>query len=92
MAKTGASRRAKALLIVGLVFGLGGGIASCALDAIDHPLALWLKGLPITWENLARNAGRPLHIPATVAAGIASIVTLPSLVRRILLDVKTVTK
>ena len=83
MATRSIKRRAKALCIIGLVFGLGGGCASCALDAIDHPLALLLKGLPITWENLERNAGRPLHIPATVAAGIASIATLPSLVRRL---------
>ena len=84
MATQRAKRRGKALLIVGLVFGLGGGILSCTLDAIDHPLALLLKGLPITWENLATRAGRPLHIPTTVAAGIASIATLPSLVRWLL--------
>ena len=91
MAKTGIDRRVQALLIVGLVFGLGGGIASNALD-LDHPLALILKGLPITWENLATRAGRPLHIPAALVACIGSIVALPLMVRRILLDVKTVTE
>ena len=82
MAKTGTSRRAKALCIVGLVFGLGGGIASNALD-LDHPLALIIKGLPITWENLARHSGRPLHVPLTVAACISSIVALPFGIRRL---------
>ena len=82
MAKTGIDRRAKALCIVGIVFGLGGGIASCLLD-VDHVLALILKGLPITWHNLARCAGRPLHVPATVVACIGSLVALPFGIRRL---------
>lgn len=73
MAQTGDTRRIDALCLIGCVFGLGGGIAGVALD-LDHFLVLWWMGLPITWENLARYAGRPLHIPALVVSGALCLV------------------
>lgn len=69
MAKVGAPGRGKAFLRFGLVCGG----CSVALD-LDHVLALWWKGLPITWENLARHAGRPLHLPAAVVSGCVCLV------------------
>lgn len=59
-----ASGRIKALC----VFGVCGSV-SVLLDAVDHPLALWLKGIPLSWENLATKAGRPLHLPAVLVSG-----------------------
>jgi len=63
------ARRIEALYIVGV-----GGLISVGLDAVDHPLALIFKGIPITWENLARKAGRPLHLPMVLISGTIFIV------------------
>ena len=68
MAKGCAMGRTEKLCLVGVIFGLVSGGASVVLD-LDHLAALWWKGLPITWENLARHAGRPLHVPALVVSG-----------------------
>jgi hypothetical protein len=45
-----------------LLYGAIGGLGSLAVD-LDHILVLVAKGIPITWENLATQAGRPLHFP-----------------------------
>ena len=66
-------RRIDTLCLIGCAFGFIGGLASVALD-LDHILGLWLKGLPITWENLATQAGRPLHIPALVVSGVVCVI------------------
>ena len=49
------------------------GLGSVLLD-LDHIAALVLAGLPITWENLARHAGRPLHLPALLVSGLVCLV------------------
>lgn len=69
MAQIGDLGRDQALLRVGFICGFVGGLLGVALD-FDHILALWWKRLPITWYNLARESGRPLHLPATMALGI----------------------
>ena len=65
--------RGETFLTVGLVCGLVGGVLGVALD-LDHILVLWRKGLPITWRNLATQAGRPLHLPATVVSGLLCLI------------------
>lgn len=55
-----------------LVFCVCGG-ASVLLD-LDHVLSLWWDGTPVTLENLAKYAGRPLHLPAFVVSCIVCIV------------------
>ena len=62
---TGFDRYRRALVHLGMC-----GFASVALDLVDHPLAVILNGYPLTWENLIRHAGRPLHYPVTVLAGL----------------------
>ena len=76
MANRGAKRRGKALLVF-----LVCGIVGVGID-LDHVLVLLVRGIPITWENLARHAGRPLHIPVLVVACAGSIVSGALLVRR----------
>ena len=57
------------------------GIVSVLLD-LDHVLVLLARGIPITWENLARNASRPLHLPALVVSGVVCIISGALLVRQ----------
>lgn len=54
-----------------LVFSLSG-LASLLLD-LDHVLVLMAKGLPITFYNLAREAGRPLHWPIFLVSGFVCV-------------------
>ena len=61
-------RLAQALFIIGIC-----GAVSVLLD-VDHVLFCIVSGTPITWENLARNAGRPLHIPAVVIVGVLCLI------------------
>ena len=70
------ARRNQALLVLSV-----SGACSVGLD-LDHVLVLLWKGIPLTWENLARHAGRPLHIPVLVVACTGSIVSGALLVRR----------
>jgi len=70
-----------------LVFGLCG-LASVALD-MDHVLYLLWRGIPITWENLARHASRPLHIPFLLVACAGSIVSGALLTGWALIDAST---
>ena len=58
------------------------GISGVLLD-LDHVLALWYRGLPITWENLVFNAGRPLHIPAMLVSGLVCVILCALLVRQV---------
>jgi len=53
----------------GLALGSGvlGGLGNLGLD-LDHIPVLILKGIPITMENLATQAGRPFHIPLLFCA------------------------
>lgn len=73
-------RLIQAFYIIGIC-----GAASVLLD-LDHVCVLLVKGLPITWENLARQAGRPLHIPTVVAIGIICLVEHTRLYRLLARD------
>jgi len=53
---------------------------------LDHPLALLWKGIPLTWENLCTQAGRPLHVPLLVCSGLCVGVLGALLVRRTFLE------
>ena len=72
------ARRNQALLVL-----VTCGAISVGLD-LDHVIVCVARGVPLTWENLARHAGRPLHIPALVVACLGSVVSSASLVRRVL--------
>jgi len=58
--------RRRAITLVVLVCSLGVWI----FYDLDHPLVLVVRGIPLTWENLATRAGRPLHIPLLVCSGL----------------------
>jgi len=59
--------------IIGICFGL-------SLD-IDHLFVLILKGIPITWENLATQSGRPFHIVGVIVAWISFILVFTRIAR-----------
>ena len=51
------------------------GAVSVGLD-LDHVPVLLAKGLPITLDNLATQAGRPLHLPAVVVSGVVFLIAI----------------
>ena len=58
------------------------GLVGVVVD-VDHVLVLFWKGLPITWENLLTNSGRPLHIPLLVVSGVVCVCFGALLVRQV---------
>jgi len=61
-------RLIEAFFVIGLCGACG------VLIDLDHVLVLLVKGIPLTWENLARQAGRPFHIPAVVVCGVLCLI------------------
>lgn len=80
MAQAGPAGRGKAFFLFCL-FGASGVL----LDA-DHIIALMCKGLPLTWENLARRSGRPLHVPITLAVWVFSILCSTLVAGQVIVD------
>lgn len=71
--------------VAALLVLLTSGISGLLLD-VDHILVLWIRGLPVTLENLAFNAGRPLHVPTMLVSGLVFFICYALLVRRIIVD------
>ena len=51
------------------------GASGVGID-LDHLLVLFWRGIPVTLENLATKAGRPLHWPGVIVSGVVFIIAV----------------
>ena len=56
------------------IFGVCG--AFSVLHDADHIMVLVAKGLPITWENLLTQSGRPFHKLIMLGCGLVCVIRL----------------